>query len=321
MAPIDILLLLALPASGKSEIRRYFEHVSDDVAARDFGLRPTVQVDDYPYVHLMRRISQEQSAAGLDPAFFDSPESSFREPADWITLIHMINEDVRGLGTLAGHDPDPVTLLDRLDRARARAGLTEVAPNGRDRIAAAIADDAAHLAESLPVISAEDLAASTVVVEFARGGPWGASMPLDPPFGYHEALRALDETILERASILYVWVTPDDSRKRNRERAVPGPQGDGSILHHGVPETVMVNDYGTDDMDWLEATSPVPGTISVDRGDLGRHRLPFARFDNREDHTSFLRDDPERWPDGDVERLHAGLAECFGLLREREELR
>jgi hypothetical protein len=318
---IDILLLLALPASGKSEVRRYLEHVAADTAEADFLLRPTIQVDDYPYVHLMRRISEEQTAAGLEPTFFRSPDSPFVEPADWLTLIYLVAEDVGGLGRLDEHDPDPQALLHRLDRARARAGLTTAVPQSRDRVAAAIAQDAAELASSLPVVDAEQAASSSVVIEFARGGPEGASMPLDPPLGYRHSLAALDPGILERAAILYVWVTPQESRRRNRDRALPGRDGDASILHHGVPESVMRNDYGTDDIEWLETTSPVPGTIAVDRGDLGRYRVPIARLDNRTDLTSFLRADPDQWPPGAVDTLHGALKRSFGVLGERLNLR
>jgi hypothetical protein len=320
---IDVLLLLALPASGKSEVRRYLEHVPRDVAERDFHLRPTVQVDDYPYVHIMRRISEEQARLGEPPSFFPSPDRPFIEAADWLTLIHLVNEDVLSLGRVTEHDPDPLALLDRIDRARALAGLTGIAPIGQDRrsIADAIAADADHLAKSLPVVGAGDLDDMSIVIEFARGGPQGAGMPLDPPLGYRHSLAALDEAILDPACVLYVWVTPEESRRRNRERAVPGAEGDASILHHGVPDEVMRRDYGTDDIGWMEEVSPVPGTITVDRGDLGRHRLPFARFDNRDDRTSFLRADPSEWADGDVERLHADLAAAFGLIAERISLR
>jgi hypothetical protein len=318
---IEILLLLALPASGKSEVRRYLEHVDPDVAETDFLLRPTVQVDDYPYVHLMRRISEEQAARDLEPAFFRSPDTPFIEAADWLTLIHLIDEDVHTLGRRTDHDPDPEALLDRLDRARARAGLVGVAPEGRNEVATAIADDASDLAAGLPVVEPDRLAESSIVIEFARGGPEGATMPLEYPFGYRHSLAALDPSILDRASILYVWVTPEESRRRNRERAVPGADGDASILHHGVPEEVMRHDYGTDDIAWLEATSPVPGTLSVDRGDLGRHRLPFVRFDNRADLTSFLRADPDDWAASDVDRVHEALSRSFRSLGERLRLR
>ena len=52
---IDILLLLALPASGKSEVRRYLANLTPAQCRDDFHLGPTVQLDDYPYVHMMRR--------------------------------------------------------------------------------------------------------------------------------------------------------------------------------------------------------------------------------------------------------------------------
>ena len=39
---LDVLLLLALPASGKSELRRYLAHLDPEIAAADFGLGPTV---------------------------------------------------------------------------------------------------------------------------------------------------------------------------------------------------------------------------------------------------------------------------------------
>jgi hypothetical protein len=134
-------------------------------------------------------------------------------------------------------------------------------------------------------------------------------MPLPHPLGYRGSLSALADDIVERASILYVWVEPEESRRRNRERAKPGREGDASILHHGVPESVMYGDYGTDDIAWLESEARRPGTIPI--GDLD---IPFARFDNRADLTSFLRDDPASWSSADVARVHAGLSAALGSL-------
>ena len=71
----------------------------------------------------------------------------------------------------------------------------------------------------------------------------------------------------------------------------------------------MYGDYGTDDIAWLESEARRPGTIPV-----GEHDVPFARFDNRADLTSFLRADPEHWDPADVERVHAGLAGALGSL-------
>lgn len=303
---IDVLLLLALPASGKSEIRRYIEHLGP--RRDELHLDPTIQLDDYPYVHLMRRISEEQRALGCPPAFFASDETPFVDPRDWLTLIHLVNEDFAGLGRVAEHPTDAGHLIDRIERARRVAGApVPIAGDERDAVAEAIAGDAADLAAALPTPSPEVVQSSTIMIEFARGGPEGASSPLPAPLGYEHSLGALAPGILQRASILYVWVTPEESRRRNLARAVPGREGDASILHHGVPEMVMRQDYGMDDIEYLAAASPVPGTIAVPSGD-DVHLLPFARFDNREDHTSFLRGDPAGWPSEALALLRTELA-------------
>src|SRR5215510_6941663 len=69
---IDVLLLFALPASGKSEVRRYLASLSPEQCRDELHLGPTAQLDDYPYVHLMRRVSQELRKRGGDGVFFDS---------------------------------------------------------------------------------------------------------------------------------------------------------------------------------------------------------------------------------------------------------
>ena len=96
---LDVLLLLALPASGKSEVRRYLDHLDPERARGDMALGPTAQLDDFPYVHLMRRISQELRALGEDPLFFATDEASWREPLDWLTLVHLINDDFAQIDT------------------------------------------------------------------------------------------------------------------------------------------------------------------------------------------------------------------------------
>lgn len=307
---IDVLLLLALPASGKSEVRRYLAHLDPETVRTDMRLGPTVQLDDYPYVHLMRRISQELDRLGVDPIFFDDDQSPWNDPHDWLTLIHLVDEDFARLGTGDTPDPSAGALLDRFDRARGLAGTTapfsSLDPTVRADLEAAIATDAAELAAGLPVDRPDG---TTVVIEFARGGPDGADMPLPHPLGYRASLAALSDEILDRAAILYVWVEPEESRRRNRERARPGPEGDASILHHGVPESVMYGDYGTDDIAWLESRARRPGTIPV-----GDRDLPFARFDNRSDLTSFLRADPSDWSPTRVAAVHDGLAAALGSL-------
>jgi hypothetical protein len=298
---LDVLLLLALPASGKSEVRRYLDHLDPATAAGDMGLGPTVQLDDYPYVHLMRRISEELATLDAEPVFFTSSDAPWNDPRDWLTLIQLLNQDFATMATGGGSVGSPSDLLDRFDEARSKAA----APAPFARLDRAVRQELEkRIAPDVAALDPIDAATpdSTIVIEFARGGSVDVGMPLPYPLGYASSIAALDEAILRRSAILYVWVDPSESRRRNRERTRPGPSGDASILHHGVPETVMTRDYGTDDLSWLETQSRRPGTIPI-----GDFDIPIQRFDNRTDHTSFLRADPADWPQQSVDLLHRSL--------------
>ena len=311
---IETLLLVALPASGKSEIRRYLTSLPDEERAEAFGLGPLVQLDDFPYVHFMRRVSVEVRRLRGPARFFTGVDRPFLDPRDWGTLTLLLDEDYRNLETPPEPNTEPARLLfDRIDRARRALGIepafAPLEPGMLDALADAVRADAAAVLEGLP----RDLPdGRTVVVEFARGGPEGASLPLSPPHGYGYALSLFSEALLEVAKILYVWVTPEESRRRNRERTRPGEEG--SILFHGVPEEVMRREYGCDDFLWLVEHTDRPGTVTVDHGEH-RHHLPAAVFDNRADHTSFLRDDPDRWSGEKLHRLRAELSAAFDRLR------
>ena len=317
--PIDTLLLLALPASGKSELRRYLASVDTDVAARDFGLGPTVQLDDYPYVHLMRRISEEMRRLGASPVFFASDREPFLEGGDWATLIELVNEDYAALGTRPSIPSDPTRwLLARFDRARRIIGLTPPFVDLSEQMLASLAvalDDeiAEYVSERADILASYEPGISTVLIEFARGGPEGSLLPLPDPHGYAFSLRYLSSDILSRAAVLYVWVTPEESRRRNLDRARPGLEGDASILHHGVPDVVMRGDYGVDDFHWLLEHGG-GRAIEVTTGD-DRFTIPAAVFDNRTDHTSFLRTDQSEWDPALVEELHVALADSFTELK------
>ena len=332
MTTLDTLLLLALPASGKSEIRRYLGSL-DPAAAAGLHLGPLADLDDYPYVHLMRRISEELAAIDAAPIFFGDADLPLLDPHDWLTLIELLNGDYRtatgptapATGTATATATAAATaaasdFIDRLIDARTLAGagdgLRNLSAATRRSLESAITADVAATA---PI--ERRAAGGTIVIEFARGGPEDTSLPLGHPLGYAHSLACLDPAILEAAAILYVSVDPADSRRRNRERHVPGREGDASILHHGVPEEVMRLDYGTDDMEWLLAHSPVPGTVTVQHRSGGVFHVPTAVFDNREDRTSFLRADPQEWPTPAVESLHRWLTVALADLADRTATR
>lgn len=314
---LDTVLLLALPASGKSEVRRFLARQSPEVCRGSFHMGPTVQLDDFPYVHMMRRIDDERAALGEERAFFRSPERPFRDARDWGTLIELVNEDHADLIARRVLEPASAArlLFERIDRAGAKVGmaprlaggLAELPKRLEDRLEAEARDLLAEKHENYPAT----LEGKTLVIEFARGGPAGAALPLAAPLGYAHSLSLLSPAILERAAILYIWVTPEESRRKNAERT--DPSDPGSILHHGVPIEVMLNDYGTDDMDWLEAHAARPGTVAV-RAHGRSFDLPIARFDNRVDKTSFIRKNPAAWKPDEVRAVHEGLARALERL-------
>ena len=285
---LDTVLLLALPASGKSEVRRYLELMPEQARRQDFHMGPSVQLDDFPYVHLMRRVDDELARLGRERVYFHSPERPFRDPRDWGTLVELVNEDHEDMVQKRRLDPESAgqDLLERLERAAAKAGaparLGALDKSCRAALAEALAADACQLLKDKQANYPQTLDGKTLVIEFARGGPQGSSLPLPEPYGYRYSLARLSPKILEKAAILYIWVTPEESRRKNQARS--NPKDPGSILHHGVPLEVMLNDYGCDDMDWLAKNTQRPGAVTITAHGRDFH-LPLARFDNRVDKT------------------------------------
>jgi hypothetical protein len=307
---LDTILLLALPASGKSEVRRYLAHLLPDTARKDFHMGPTVQLDDFPYVHMMRRIDDELVKLGKKRIFFHAPDRPFQDGRAWGTLIELLNEDHADL--VAKRVAKPASagelLLDRIDAAGkkvgAKASLSGLDGATRRALADALEREAREMLDEKHASYPDSLAGKTLVIEFARGGPDGSAMPLEAPLGYRYSIGRLAPAILEKARILYIWVTPEESRRKNTART--DPNDPGSILHHGVPMEVMMNDYGCDDMDWLEKSAARPGTIPIEAHGKTYH-LPIARFDNRVDKTSFIRNEKKTWKREDVLAVHEGL--------------
>jgi len=315
----DTILLLALPASGKSEVRKFLASFDGPACREHFRMGETVQLDDYPYVHLMRRVDDTLRASGAEGVFFAAPDAGFADPRDWGTLIELINEDFADLcgGSARPDGPAAGWLLARLDRARAAVGATplgaRLSRKERKAVAEAIEGEAAALVRDKWAAIPEALDGRTVVIEFARGGALGSAMPLAAPFGYGHSLGRLSDDILARAAILYIWVTPEQSRAKNEGRA--DPNDPGSILHHGVPLRVMLGDYGCDDIEHLLGAAGDGASVRVTSSATGRtYRVPTARLDNRADLTTFARADRSAWDPAQAAALCEALAEAFGTL-------
>lgn len=324
---IDVLLLVALPASGKSEVRTYLKTLGREEQERAFGWRNPVQYDDYPYVEFMRWVDQLARLLGYEPLFYEHPDASFRDPHEWGALIELLNDDILGEYRRPA-DPAEIArwLFRRFDAAELRAGArmklgrlpTDVQEAFverlvRSRTAEGMSEARKLLDPERPVIG-RVLGDRTAVIEFARGGPHGAPFPYDPPWGYRYAFSRLCPQALERASVLYIKVPPVESRRKNLERAPTGAPGEDSSLFHAVPMTVMLGDYGGDDLEYL-MTEDGGASVRIDAHGRSFH-LPAAVFDNSDDITSFVRlvKDPARWSAADKARLRAALDAGLGRL-------
>lgn len=301
----DIVLLVALPASGKSEVRNFMANISPEKLRDEFHIGENLQLDDFPYVHMMRRIDNELQAMGESRLFYPG-EEPFIDGRDWGTLCNLLNEDYHDLMNRAVIHVDSAAqfLFDRIDRAGRQAGIAPrialLSENVRKHLAAVLENEARGMLDEKQAAYPDTFENKTIIIECARGGPDGASMPLTGTFGYQYSLPQFCPEILDKAVVLYIWVTPEESRRKNSDRA--DPNDPGSNLHHGVPMAVMLGDYGCDDMEYLIANSEVKDTLTVHAHDRVYH-LPIGVFDNRVDKTSFLRNAPEEWDDALVEEV------------------
>ncbi len=323
---IDTLLLFSLPASGKSEMRRFMASLTADEARSEFGMGPTLQLDDYPYVHLMHRIDDELKAHGWKYVYYAGQNRPFQDSWTWAALIELLNEDYANLR--AGRQVEVASaaehLFQRLDAVHAKLDMAdvlgEVPYRIRRKVAEALEAECRAELDALNRQNAIDCAGHTIVIEAARGCANGSAFPVTPPHGYAAAFQQLSLDILERSSLLYIWVTPEESRRKNIERGLPNAQG--SILHHSVPMEVMLGQYGGDDLSYLLEQSTRPGHLQVERlhqvGDKYEMKtffIPAARFDNRKDLTTFVRQPQEQWAPADVAAIRDELKRAFSVLK------
>ena len=113
-----VVLLQALPASGKSEVRNFMANIEPERLKQEFHIGENLQLDDFPYVHMMRRIDNELQAMGHARVFYPG-EEPFIDGRDWGTLCCLLNEDYHDLLNRNVQKPDSAAqlLFDRYDRA------------------------------------------------------------------------------------------------------------------------------------------------------------------------------------------------------------
>ena len=111
---------------------------------------------------------------------------------------------------------------------------------------------------------------ATTIIEFARGTEHG---------GYQQAFEHLSDHILERAGIVYVQVSFEESRRKNRKRF--NPERPDSILEHAVDDKKLETLYRHDDWKDLVAGSNLENILQI-----RQHKVPFVTFENEDDVTT-----------------------------------
>jgi hypothetical protein len=345
---IKTLFLNALPAGGKSEIRTYLSCLGPEVCKRDFLIGDIVQLDDYPYVHIMRRIDEELALLGHRGMFFELPDRGFISSREWGTLIKLVAmeyEDMRchanpnrphnfcdwfdeGYTTCweAGRSASS-WMFHRIDRAREMVGIcqfiNELPLGTLNALWKALEAECKDFVNEKQKNAPDSLEGKTVVIEFSRGGPHSAKFPLTGGNGYEYSYAQFSDETLKDAAVLYVHVTPEISRARNEARGrEEGAQDKPAAVQlmtsllHRVPDHVMWNAYGCDDIQHLMATSGIQNAVRIKSANtVERYTLPVAFFRNAgADLTTFTHKKPEEWKPEDKAAIRTELTWAFAGL-------
>lgn len=107
----------------------------------------------------------------------------------------------------------------------------------------------------------------TSIIEFSRGSEHG---------GYKAAFPHLSDEILEKAGIVYIDVSYEESKRKNRRRF--NPEKPDSILEHGLPDAKLERLYK--EIDWKEISAANPEFI-----DIKGFKVPYVIFNNEPEIT------------------------------------
>jgi len=107
----------------------------------------------------------------------------------------------------------------------------------------------------------------TALLEFSRGSEHG---------GYRTACNHLSEEILRKAAIIYVDVSYEESKRKNRRRF--NPDKPDSILEHGLPDEKLERLYK--EVDWEDMSVSDPHYVTI-KG----FKVPYVIFQNEPEIT------------------------------------
>jgi len=294
----DVVLLNALPASGKSEIRKFMNENDPEQMVNEFHIGKNLQLDDFPYVYVTRQIDEYLRNHNMAPIYADTNDDPTYDGRQWAVYSILLSEDYHDLINKNYVNPTSAAkyLMERFDRASVAVGMKPsislLPEDVREDIAKTIEDRCRAMLDEKQAQYCDDLSDKTIIIEFARGGNDGASMPLTDTFGYQYTYKWLAPDLLENAAILYVWVDPEESRRKNEARF--DPNDPGSSINHMTPLKVMMYDYGCDDIMWLIEHSEKPDTVTIEAWG-NKYHLPIGVYDNRIDRTTQFRGDKSTW--------------------------
>ena len=211
----DILLLIARPAAGKSEIIDYLKRTDGDTRRQRFHIGDFEEIDDFPILWTWFEEDRILSELG-HPRLHTTEDGYFKANYLWDVLIRRI-------------------CLAYNKRLRDN-------PAYHDRF--------------------------TTIIEFARGSEHG---------GFARAFEHLSQEVAQRAAILYINVSYEESLRKNRRRF--NPDRPDSVLEHGLPDAKMERRYK--ESDWGQISAADPEFITIQS-----QRVPYVVFENEDDVTT-----------------------------------
>lgn len=214
-ATFDILLLIARPAAGKSEIIDYLKHAEVDTRRRRFHIGEFEEIDDFPMLWTWFEEDAILTELG-QPRLHTTDDGYFKWPYLWDLLIRRIC----------------------LEYGKRRRDVADY----HDRF--------------------------TTIIEFARGSEHG---------GFAQAFEHLSLEVIRRAAILYINVSFEESRRKNRQRF--NPDRPDSILEHGLSDEKLERIYK--ESDWGQASAANPEFITIQG-----QAVPYVVFENEDDVTT-----------------------------------
>ncbi|MBN2044523.1 MAG: hypothetical protein JW757_05840 [Anaerolineales bacterium] len=211
----EILLLIARPGAGKSEVIDYLKSTPLEERKKRFHIGEFEEIDDFPMLWTWFEEDDILQQLG-HPRLHTDDQGYFITPLLWDVLIQRI--------------------------------CLEYEKKLRDK----------------PNYHTE----KTTIIEFSRGSQHG---------GFKRAFEHLSQEVVEKLAVMYIDVSWEESRRKNRARF--NPEKPDSILEHGLSDNKLEVLYKETDWDEVRAASPTHLNIQG-------VRVPYAVFENEDDVTT-----------------------------------